>query len=183
MALRHDCFIVFDPGDKAMADGFVERFRDVFVPRVRGIVAADRLGLDPVRDRDLLLHQLRERYVWTATLTLVLTGACTWARWPVDWAIAAALPDDPLHERGARGDPGGRPTGLLGIRLPSMPPATPAVVPEGFADNVDAGYADFRGYPASSEELRYWVEGALVKAQYGTPDNARPLRAEDSPCP
>lgn len=183
MAIRHDCFIVHDPADKALADAFVERFRDVFIPRVRGISDADGLTLGRDADRDVLLHQIRDRYVWTATLTIVLTGACTWARRYVDWEIAAALHDDPLRPRLARGDPGGRPTGLLGIRLPNLPATIPAVVPERFADNVDAGYAVFRGYPASAEELRYWVEGALVTAQYGTPDNSRPLRAEDGVCP
>ena len=93
--------------------------------------------------------------------------------------IAAALRDD--AEIGQR-------TGLLGIRLPGLrlpglPASKPAIVPERFADNVDAGYATFRPYPASSEELRAWVESALVDRQYRTPDNRRPLRIADDPCP
>lgn len=183
MALRHDSFIVYDPADKARADAFVARFKDVFVPRTRAISDADGFAVGPGTDRDELLHAIRDRYVWDARLTIVLTGACTWARRHVDWALAAALHDDLPGPRAARGDPGGRRTGLLGIRLPHLPTGTPTVVPERFADNVDAGFAIFRGYPASSEELRYWVEGALVKAQYGTPDNSRPLRIEDAEGP
>jgi hypothetical protein len=183
MALRHDCFIVYHPADKPLVDAFIERFRDVFIPRARGITDADGLSAAADSDRDRLLRQIRERFIWTATLTIVLTGPCTWASRHVDWAIAAALTADPLRARAAIGDPGGRATGLLGIRLRNLPAAVPAVVPERFADNVDAGYAMFRGDPASSEELRSWVEAALVRAQYGTPDNARPLRTEDGACP
>jgi hypothetical protein len=120
-----------------------------------------------------LLDRLRREHVWEAAITIVLTGACTWARRSVDWSIAAALRDGDV----------GRRTALLGIRLPGLPPGKPAVVPERFADNVDSGYATFRDYPVSSEELRAWVEGALVARQYGTPDNARALRSTDGACP
>ncbi len=182
MALRHDCFIVYHPADRDLADAFVARFKDVFVPRTRAINDEDGLVAGAESDRAGLLHAIREKYIWDARLTIVLTGTCTWASRYVDWEIAAALEDDQLHPPAARGDPGGLRTGLLGIRLPSVPGAAPAVVPERFADNVDAGYAQFRGYPASSEELRYWVESAQVKAQYGSPDNSRPLRLEDAAC-
>ena len=68
------------------------------------------------------------------------------------------------------------------LRLASLPPGAPAVVPERFADNVEAGYAEFRPYPRSAEELRWWVEGAQVKAQWNQPDNSRPLRLTDADC-
>jgi hypothetical protein len=174
MAMRHDCFIVFHPADREPAARFVDRFRDVFIARARGIRDEDGLEADGNTDPAVLLHQVRRKYVWEAALTIVLTGSCTWARRYVDWEIAAALRDD--AEIGER-------TGLLGIRLPGLPASRPAIVPERFADNVDAGYATFRPYPASSEELRAWVESALVDRQYRTPDNRRPLRLADDHCP
>ena len=174
MAIRHDCFIVFDPADRASAERFVERFRDVFIARVQGVRDEDGLEADGNTDPGALLHQIRRRYVWRAALTIVLTGSCTWARRYVDWELAAALRDD--DEIGPR-------TGLLGIRLQGPQTSRPVIVPERFADNVDTGYATFRPYPASSEELRAWVEAALVDRQYETPDNRRPLRLADDPCP
>ena len=182
MAFRHDCFIVYHPSDRELADAFVARFKDVFVPRARAVSDDDGFVVGSEADRPGVLHEIREKYIWDASLTIVLTGACTWASRYVDWAIAAALEDDHVHPPPTRGDPGGRRTGLLGIRLASVAASAAAVVPERFADNVDAGYAQFRGYPASSEELRYWVESARVMAQYGAPDNARPLRLEDAAC-
>jgi hypothetical protein len=173
MAMRHDCFIVFDPADHEPAARFVGRFRDVFIARARGIRDEDGLEADGDTDPGALLHEVRRRYVWEAALTIVLTGSCTWARRYVDWEIAAALRDD---------DDIGQRTGLLGIRLPGLPASRPAIVPERFADNVDAGYATFRPYPASSEELRAWVESALVDRQYQLPENRRPLRLADDPC-
>jgi hypothetical protein len=173
MSVRHDCFIISHPADRDHADAFIVRFRDVFIPRARGVTEADGLAVSAEADREPVLHAIRQKYIWEARLTIVLTGECTWASRFVDWEIAAALRADEIGPR----------TGLLGIRLPYLGGARPAVVPERFADNVDAEYADFRGYPATSEELRYWVEGALVRAQYGTPDNHRPLRTEDAACP
>ena len=173
MALRHDTFIVYDIADREHAARFVERFRDVLVPRWRGISDADGYDVGPAVDREHLLAEIRRKYVWEATVTILLAGPCTWARRHVDWSIAAALRDDEV----------GRRTGLLGLRLPTVPGSRPAVVPERFADNVDAGYATFRGYPASSEELRAWVEAALVARQYETPSNDRPLCDADAACP
>lgn len=182
MALRHDCFIVYHPADRELADAFIARFKDVFVPRARGITDQDGFIVTADTDRADLFHRIRDKYIWDARLTIVLTGPCTWASRYVDWEIAAALEDDHLRPPDSRGDPGGRRTGLLGIRLPSLASGAPATVPERFADNVDADFAQFRPYPRSSEELRWWVEGAQVKAQWGAPDNSRPLRLEDAAC-
>jgi hypothetical protein len=173
LALRHDCFFVYDPADLAAVTAFVDRFRDVFVPRVRGVSDVVGLVVGGEAERPAVLHRIREKYIWEARLTIVLTGRCTWARRYVDWELAAALTDDEIGPR----------TALLGIRLPYLGSTAPAVVPERFADNVDAAYATFRGHPVSSEELRYWVEGALVQGQYGTPDNSRALRLDDADCP
>jgi hypothetical protein len=173
MAVRHDTFIVYDPADREHAARFVERFRDVLVPRWRGLTEAQDLEVGAAVDPDALLGEIRRRYIWEATLTIVLTGPCTWARRLVDWSIAAALRDDEIGLR----------TGLLGIRLASVTASGPTIVPERFADNVDAGYATFRAYPASSEELRAWVEAALVARQYEHPSNDRPLRDADATCP
>lgn len=167
--VRHKCFITFHQADKAYVDTFVNRFSDVMIPRVLGISDLDEfIGST---DYDYVMRRIREKYLSDSTVTIMLAGKCTWARKYVDWEIASTLRNDPVNKR----------SGLLGIKLPYLP-AGPTTVNDRFHDNITSGYAIFRSYPSTSEDLRRWIEAALVLRDTVTPDNSRALRQRNGSC-
>ena len=168
--VRHKCFITFHQADKEYVDRFVTRFDDVMIPRVLGVSDLDDF-IDS-DDSDYVMRRIREKYITDSTVTIMLTGTCTWARKYVDWEIASSLRNDPNNKR----------NGLLGIKLSYMP-AGSTTVPERFHDNTQMGYAFFRSYPDTSEQLRGWIEKALDLRDTVTADNSRPLRKRNGTCP
>ena len=49
-------------------------------------------------------------------------------------------------------------------------------------DNLKAGYAVFKTYPATSEDLRAWIVTALERRDSVNPGNSRPLRKKNDNC-
>ena len=115
-------FITFHPADREYAVKFLEQFGDVITATLIGVSDKDAFIKD-TNEASFIEREIREKYLTNSTVTIMLTGKCTWSQRYVDWEIAASLRKD--SDRGR--------SGLLGIRLPHLGTG-PTVVPERFQD-------------------------------------------------
>jgi hypothetical protein len=144
---RRKAFISYFHGDRSWAQYFINTFgapNGVFIPKALGLDydGADRINS---QDTDYVMDQIRERCIDDSSVQIVLLGRCTHSRRYIDWEIKRSL---------LAGN------GLLGILLP---PNTGVHLPERFQANWSkdgSGYAQFRAYPSSADDLRRWVEEA-----------------------
>jgi hypothetical protein len=162
-------FITFHPADREYAAKFAEQFSDVVTVKLGGVSDHDDFIKD-MNEASYIEREIRDRYLTNTTVTIMLAGKCTWSQRFVDWEIAASLRKD--AERGR--------SGLLGIRLPYL--TGPVTVPERFQENIKLGYAMFKTYPTSSEDLRAWIIQALERRDTITPANSRPLLKKNDSC-
>jgi hypothetical protein len=169
-AVRPKVFICYHHADQKEADAFAEDFADVFIARMLGVSDSDDF-IDST-DADYVIKRIREKYLTDSTVTIVLIGACTWARRYVDWEIASTLRNDPVNKR----------SGLLAINLASL--GKTGTLPDRLKDNLDGenGYARWWVYPTGSSQLRNWIEIALDARDTKTPDNSRNLRERSATC-
>jgi hypothetical protein len=163
-------FISFHPSDREHAARFAEQFSDVVTTTLGGVNNHDEF-IKNTNEAIYIQREIREKYLTNTTLTIMLAGKCTWSQRFVDWEIAASLRQDAVRGRSA----------LLGIGLPYLG-SGPTIVPERFQDNLEIGYAVFKPYPTSSEELREWIIEALEHRDTVTPKNSRPLVLKDEKC-
>ena len=163
-------FITFHPNDRKYADEFVEKFGDVVTATLIGVGEKDDFIKD-ANEAAFIEREVRERYLKSTTVTIMLAGKCTWSQRFVDWEIASSIRKDAERGRSA----------LLGIRLPYMA-SGPTTVPERFQDNLKNGYALMKTYPTSPEDLRDWIVTALERRDTITPDNTRPLLKKNAGC-
>jgi hypothetical protein len=143
---RHRCFISYHADDQAAVDDFISSFDDIYDVFIkRGVtMPEDVINSD---DTPYVMRRIRELYLKDSTVTVVLIGACTWARKYVDWEVQASL----------RQPADGYPNGLLAILLPNR---TSGTLPNRVKLNVDSGYAKFYSYPAGPATLSGWIDDA-----------------------
>lgn len=172
-ATRHKCFLAHHAADAEEVLDFVERFGNVIIPRSIGVTDDD--DFIESDDDDYVMSRIRQDYLGSTTVTIVLLGKCTWARKYIDWEVYSSLR---LSKHSTR-------NGLMGIRLASgegalRPPRLEANLAEGDKD----GYARSWTYPASDASLRSSVEDAFdaraTRAHLIKPAAAR--RRHNSPC-
>ena len=171
---RRRCFISYFQDDLDLVVDFVAEFGDALLPSALGVTS----GADFVEseDQDYIKRRIRELYLASTTVTIVMVGRCTWTRRFIDWEIASSLRDTPLNRR----------SGLLAIAVPG---AGDVRLPDRLRDNWTEGkpeqsYAEFRPYPESRSELRDAIESAFSArtTKAALIDNTRPLRTADSRC-
>lgn len=172
---RRKCFISYHHADQGTVDAFVRTFdhrSDVLIARRLGEMPGDIIDS---MDTDYVMRRIREDYIGDASVTIVMMGACTWARRYVDWEIQASL----------RYSQGTLPNGLLGIKLPAF-----SQFPQRFFDNLrrptDAdGFAGYIDYPQSLEALTSAIDWAFNRRdshkQYIR--NPRDRMANNRQCP
>lgn len=147
--LRRKVFISYFHGDRSWAQYFVNTFgptNGVFIPKALGLTYEGTAKINS-EDPDYVMDQIRERCIDDSSVQIVLIGSCTHSRRYIDWEIKRSLRSG---------------NGLLGILLP---PNTSAHLPERFQSNYssdDSGYARFRPYPTSEDQLRNWIEDAYT---------------------
>ena len=163
-------FITFHPADREYAVKFVEQFSDVVTATLVGVSEKDDFIKD-TNEASYIEREIRERFLTNTTITIMLAGKCTWSQRFVDWEIAASIRKDAERGRSA----------LLGIKLPSLG-AGPVTVSERFQANLKVGYAMFKTYPTSSDDLRNWIVQALERRDTVTPDNSRALLTKNESC-
>ena len=173
---RHNVFISHHhEQDQEYKDRFVRMMGDNMIDRSidTGDIVDDNLPTDETR------RQIRDDYIATATVTVVLIGRCTWKRKHVDWEIASSLSDTRHNDR----------CGLLGILLPTHPnhgeeTYNPNLIPPRLADNAsgDNRFAYIYDLPANANpsSIREWIHRAFrrrLEAPY--PNNGRPQFARN----
>lgn len=150
--IRRKVFISYHHNDQEAVNRFIDTFdrlHDVFIYRALGL-SNDIINSN---DTDYVMRRIREDYLRDSTVTIVLTGKCTWARRYVDWELQASL----------RSGQTVTPNGLLGIVLPSAgdnptPPERLNLNLKG--PNHTLGYARWQWYPQSVDQLTSWIEDA-----------------------
>jgi MTH538 TIR-like domain (DUF1863) len=173
-ARRRRCFVSYHHEDMDLVADFISGFGDVFVPTALGVT--DSADFVESEDQDYIKRRIRELYLASTTVTIVIAGSCTWSRRFIDWEIAASLRDAPRNKR----------SGLLAVAAPGAKGVT---LPDRIGDNwvdgrPDASYAEVRPYPNNGDELRDAIEAAFSArtAKSNLVDNSRPLRTADSRC-
>ena len=174
-AARHKCFISFHQADAAEVEKFIDEFENAFIPRVLGVSDEDEFINSS--DTDYVMEQIREKYLTDSTVTIVLVGACTWARRYVDWEVYSTLRNDKNNKR----------NGLMAIELPSLAKAGGGKLPARVSDNVDGDkkYARYWKYPTSVAGLQGLVQQAF-DVRTTRPSlivNTRDRKKNNSPCP
>ena len=173
--VRHKCFISYHGADIVGVTDFVEKFNDVFIPRVVGVSDSDHFK-DPVssEDEEYIKQQIGSKYLSDSTVTILYVGKCTWARKYVDWELSSSLRNDTVNKR----------NGLLALTPSDRSTNT---LPGRFADNWaddDSRYARYYFHPTSADDLRAWIEDAFLarttRADLIAP--ATPLRRINSAC-
>ena len=151
-AVRHKCFLSYHSVDAEEVLSFVEAYSSVFIPKAIGISEDDPyIESDNV---DYVLQRIRDMYLADSTVTIVLVGACTWARKYIDWEVYSTL----------RRDPNNRLSGLMAIELPSISDGG-GKLPDRVKLNVsgknsDEGYARYWKYPSSASSLKGLIQDA-----------------------
>ena len=171
MTVRRKCFVSYHQNDEAKVRNFINHFSDVFIAKELGVTDDDDF-IDS-DDTDYVMRRIRELNLTDSTVTIVMVGACTWARRYVDWEVASTLRNDANNKR----------SGLLAIQLPGG-----KKLPARVADNVkrdsagrDIGYARYITYPETLSRLRNMIEE--VSAQRDEfPVNTRDLPVRNSAC-
>lgn len=173
MATNHRCFVSYHQADEDAVTTFIDAFSDVFTAQSLGVSDEDDfIGSD---DPDYVMRQIREKYLTTSTVTIVIVGECTKARKYVDWEVASSLRNDANNKR----------SGLLAINLPSLGTKghLPARVGDNYAKDDADSYAMYYPYATSKASLRSWIQAAYDRRDTHTPDNSRELRERNSSCP
>lgn len=154
--VRRKCFISYHHADQDAVNRFVRGFdhdRDCFIARGLG----EEMSPDIIQstNTEYVMRRIRERFLGGSTVTIVLMGACTWARRYVDWELQASL------RRGENRTP----NGLLGIKLPDFgefPSRFNAnLIPPG-SKQADC-YARHMSYPTSTQQLVDAIEAAYQR--------------------
>ena len=148
---RHKCFVSYHHDDEKEVEQFIDTFdhsHDVFI--ANGIGAGLPGDIINSSDSDYIMQQIRERYLRTTTVTIVMLGKNTWGRKYVDWEIAASLRNTKTTTA----------SGLLAISLPSVQYYSDLQIPARLGDNIDGdhGYARWWRYPSNSDALAHFIE-------------------------
>jgi hypothetical protein len=174
--VRHKCFVTYHGADIDAVSAFVEKFSEVFIPRVIGVSDSDHFK-DPVtsEDEEYIKSQIGAKYLADSTVTILFMGQCTWSRKFCDWELSSTLKDGTVNKR----------NGLMAITQADKVTHT---LPSRFADNwndKNEKYARYYYYPTSDSQLRGWIEDALQArtARASLIDNSRALRKINSSCP
>ena len=174
MPVKHRCFVAYHDANSTAVKTFIDDFSHVFTAKTVGVTDADDfINSD---NREYVMRCIREKYLTSTTVTIVLIGGCTMARKYVDWEIASSLRNDPVNGR----------SGLLGINMKSV--GNRDLAPPRLEDNCDpkdlkGSYALYKTYPSTAQVLRNAIEDAFNRRETHQPDNKRALFRYNRQCP
>lgn len=171
--VKRKVFISHFREDRKEVDAFIQRFENVFIPKVLG--ANDNDEFMNSTNPEYVMQRIREIYLGDSTVTIVLLGSCTHSRRYIDWEIKSSL------QQGIY-----LPNGLMGIVLPSR--NNSSHLPDRLKanwnkDNKDC-YARYCAYPTSEQQLWEWIEDAYQArtARSSLIGNSLPMMGYNSKC-
>ncbi|MWA11214.1 TIR domain-containing protein [Streptomyces sp. BA2] len=173
-ASRHKCFLSYHGANATEVLDFVNRFENVFIPRVIGITEDDPAIQS--ENSEYIMDTIREKYLSDSTVTILMVGACTWSRKIVDWEIYSSLRRDRVN----------RLNGVMGIRLPSTAGQRPKILGR-FNDNLGEpeSYARYWSYPDNAQALQTCIQDAFDARSDRASHivNTLPRMTRNSACP
>ena len=169
MPQRHNVFISYhhknDEGYKLSFETTFSQQYDILETK-----AVNDGDIDPNLKTETIRQKIRDNFIRSATVTVVLIGSQTWQRKHVDWEISSSLRDTQYNSR----------TGLLGIILPTYPHTNNKTydvktIPPRLQDNVECGYAKIYNWPTNPVDIQNWIHEAFILRKQVSPNNSRDM--------
>ena len=173
MGNRHNVFISYHHKND-------ERYKVEFERLFSGIY--DILETKAVSDGDIntqlktetIRQKIRDEFIRSASVTIVLIGSETWKRKHVDWEISSSIRDTQKNPR----------TGLLGIILPTYPRADKSkydrcTIPPRLHDNIECDFAKIYNWSTNPSEMQQWIHDAFSRRKSINPSNSREMFAQN----
>ncbi len=166
---RHNVFISYHhANDEEYKVEFERIFSDIYdILETKAVGDGD---IDPNLKTETIRQKIRDEFIRSASVTIVLVGAETWKRKHVDWEISSSIRDTKLNSR----------TGLLGIILPTYPMTDTTkyngyTIPPRLQDNIDCGFAKIYDWSNDPFEVQGWIHEAFLRRKRIDPNNSRDL--------
>jgi hypothetical protein len=130
---------------------------------------------------ETIRQKIRDNFISSASITVVLIDSETWKRKHVDWEISSSIRDTKLNAR----------NGLLGILLPTYPRNDTSkynhyTIPPRLHDNIECGFAKIYNWSTDPNEVQSWIHKAFNRRKQMNPDNSRGMfvknRSSDGWC-
>lgn len=173
MTNRHNVFISYHHrNDEVYKMEFERLFCGIYdILETRAVRDGD---IDPLANTETIRRKIRDEFIRSASVTIVLIGSETWKRKHVDWEISASIRDTQLNPR----------TGLLGIILPSYPRVDTTkyhkgTIPPRLQDNLDCGFAEIYNWSSDPYQVQRWIHEAFLRRTRVNPDNSREMFAQN----
>ncbi len=172
MSNRHNVFISYHHGnDEHHKKKFESLFSNIYdILESKSVNDGD---IDPNEDTEIVRQKIRDNFIRTASVTVVLVGSETWKRKHVDWEISSSIRDTKLNSR----------TGLLGIILPTYPypknSYSSHTIPPRLHDNIKCGFAKIYNWSDNPNEVQKWIHEAFKRRKENLPDNSRNMFAQN----
>lgn len=173
MTIRHNVFISYHhSNDEIYKKEFERLFCSIYdILETKAISDGD---IDTSLKTESIRQKVRDEFIRSASVTIVLIGAETWKRKHVDWEISASIRDTQLNPR----------AGLLGIILPSYPRVDMAkyykgTIPPRLQDNIDCGFAKIYNWSNDPYQVQGLIHEAFLRRKQVNPDNSREMFAQN----
>ncbi|MCL1078612.1 hypothetical protein D5R81_11925 [Parashewanella spongiae] len=169
MSNRHNVFISYHhKNDEGYKTEFERLFSGVYdILETKAVSDGD---IDPYIKTETIRQKIRDDFIRSASVTVVLIGSETWKRKHVDWEISSSIRDTQLNSR----------TGLIGIILPTYPRTdtskySKGTIPPRLQDNIDCGFAKIYNWSNDSYEVQKWIHEAFKRRKQVNPNNSREM--------
>lgn len=169
MSNRHNVFISYHHGnDEAYKLEFERLFSGIYdVLETKAVSDGD---INPYLKTETIRQKIRDEFIRSASVTVVLIGSETWKRKHVDWEISSSIRDTQYNSR----------TGLLGILLPTYPRNDishydKCTIPPRLQDNIDCGFAKVYNWSTNAHEVQQWIHEAFLRRKTVNPSNSRDM--------
>lgn len=147
-----------------------EEFERMFADKIYISTSVQMGDIDPSLKKDTIRQKIRDKYLRTSNVTIVLIGEETWKRKFIDWEISSSIRDTKHHKR----------SGLIGIVLPTHPNYNDeeydvGIVPPRLVYNHECDYASiYKWSSLNSASLTGWIKKAYKIRDRIEPDNSYP---------
>lgn len=170
---KHNVFISYHhANDENYKNEFERLFSGVYdILETKAVSDGD---ISPYTNTETTRQKIRDEFIRSASVTVVLIGSETWKRKHVDWEISSSIRDTKLNSR----------TGLLGIILPTYPSSDTSkynrcTIPPRLEDNLDCDFAKIYNWSNDPYEIQGWIHEAFNRRKQINPDNSRGMFAQN----